>query len=217
MSEDQRPRSRPISRRKFLNLAGAITVVSGIITGVRVRSRKKLSGLAAAAEMPESTVAYRPPVLQQITLQVNGVSHTVEVDTRSTLANVLREDLHLTGTHVTCDRGECGACSVVMDGRAVYACSVLAAQANGKEILTVEGLSSDTGLDPVQEAFIECDGFQCGYCTAGQMMTVKALLLQNPNPTEADVRQAVAGNICRCGAYPGIIAAGLLAAEKAKR
>lgn len=202
-----------LSRRRFLGLAGTGVAVAGALTGVRIRRRGKLSGTVEAAELPPAMIGYRKPVIKTVGLHVNGVDYKVETDTRSTLANVLREDLHLTGTHVCCDRGECGACSVLVDGRAVYSCSVLAAQAQGKKILTVEGLSHGEKLDPIQEAFIECDGFQCGYCTAGQMMTLKGLLLRNPNPTEDDVRHAIAGNICRCGAYPGIIKAGLAAAK----
>lgn len=218
MGEEQErsKEARRLSRRRFLGLAGAVTVVTGMAATIRVRRRGKLSGTAEAAELPPEAAGYRKPVMQGVTLNVNGSEYNIAVDTRSTLANALREELHLTGTHVTCDRGECGACSVIVDGRAVYACSVLATQMEGKKILTVEGLANGEKLDPVQEAFIECDGFQCGFCTAGQLMSVKALLLRNPNPTEEDVRQAVAGNICRCGAYPGIIKAGLVAAAKSR-
>lgn len=217
MAEEERPQKESsLSRRRFLGLAGAVAAASGLLSGIRVRRRAKLSGVAEAAEKPAATQGYRKPVLQKVTLKVNGTSRQIEVDSRSTLANALREQLHFTGTHVTCDRGECGACSVLVDGRAVYSCSVLAMQMQGKEILTIEGLAQGDKLDPVQEAFIECDGFQCGYCTAGQIMTVKGLLLSNPNPSEAEVRTAIAGNICRCGAYPGIIKAALVAAEKSK-
>lgn len=214
--ENERGKKNQVSRRRFLSLAGAAAAATGLVAGIRVRRRGKLSGVAEAAELPPATKGYRKPVMQTVTLSVNGSDYTVEVDTRSTLANALREHLHLTGTHVTCDRGECGACTVLVDGRAVYSCSVLAMQMQGRQITTVEGLAQGEKLDPVQQAFIECDGFQCGYCTAGQMMSVKALLLKNPDPTEEEVRQAVAGNICRCGAYPGIIKAGLVAAAKAK-
>ncbi|MDB4894369.1 MAG: yagT [Firmicutes bacterium] len=214
--EERSQKTKAISRRRFLGVAGALATAAGLIPGIRIKRRGKLSGIAEAAERPQTGPAYRPPVMQTVTLKVNGTSQKIEVDTRTTLANALREHLHLTGTHVTCDRGECGACSVIVNGRAVYSCSVLATQVDGKEIMTVEGLAHGEKLDPVQEAFIECDGFQCGYCTSGQMMTMKALLMQNPNPTEDDVRHAIAGNICRCGAYPGIIKAGLVAAAKSK-
>lgn len=194
-------------------MAGVTAVVTGMVVGVRVRRRGRLSGEAQAAELPEAMTGYRPSVMQTVKLKVNGTEYKVEIDTRSTLANLLREELHLTATHVCCDRGECGACTVLLNGEAVYSCSVLAMQANGAEVTTVEGLIKNNKMDPVQAAFIEHDGFQCGYCTSGQMMSIKGLLLRNPNPNEAEVRQAVAGNICRCGAYPGIIAAALDAAK----
>lgn len=213
---ERSPKEPKLTRRRLMAWAGATAAATGMLAGIRIRRRGKLQGTAEAAELPPAATGYRKPVLQTVTLNVNGTDHTLEVDTRSTLANALREDLHLTGTHITCDRGECGACTVLVDGRAVYSCSVLAAQMQGKKIVTVEGLSQGEKLDPIQEAFIECDGFQCGYCTAGQMMALKALLLRNPNPTEDDVKLAVAGNICRCGAYPGIIKAGLVAAAKMK-
>ncbi|MDB4894841.1 MAG: porD [Firmicutes bacterium] len=215
MADEERSRSgSAVSRRQLLGIAGAAAAASGLLGGIRVRRRAKLSGVAEAAELPPAAVGFRKPVLQTVSLTVNGTSHNIDIDTRSTLANALREELHLTGTHVTCDRGECGACTVLVDGRAVYACTALAVQMQGKQITTVEGLAKGEKLDPIQEAFVECDGFQCGYCTAGQMMSLKALLLKNPSPTEDDVRVAVSGNICRCGAYPGIIKAGLVAAAK---
>lgn len=207
------PNSRSLSRRRFLGLTGVTAVVTGLASAVRVRRRGKLSGTAEAAPLPVAASGYRSVVTAEVKLKVNGANYAVEVDTRSTLANLLREDLRLTGSHVCCDRGECGACTVLMDGQAVYSCSVQALQANGKEIRTVEGLIQGDKLDPIQAAFIEKDGFQCGYCTAGQMMSIKGLLERNPDPTEGEVRQAVAGNICRCGAYPGIIAAALAAAK----
>jgi len=211
MRQQQRPPR--LARRTLLKAAGTVAASSGLLGGVRIRRRGRLSGQALAAELPPAARGYRPAVMQAVILTVNGTEYTVEVDTRDTLANLLRERLHLTGTHVTCDRGECGACTVVVDGRAVYSCSVLAVQVQGREILTIEGLAAADGLDPIQQAFIDCDGFQCGYCTAGQIMSIKACLMREPDPTEAEIRNAVAGNICRCGAYPGIIAAGLQAAK----
>lgn len=205
--------TQKIGRRSLLKRVGAAAAAAGLLGGVRIRRRAKLLGRAEAAEVPPAAQGYRPPVMQTVTLTVNGTEYTVEVDSRDTLANLLRERLRLTGTHVTCDRGECGACTVVVEGRAIYSCSVLAVQMQGKEVLTIEGLATEDGLDPVQQAFIDCDGFQCGYCTSGQIMSIKACLMQNPDPTEEDIRNAVAGNICRCGAYAGIIAAGLQAAR----
>jgi aerobic-type carbon monoxide dehydrogenase small subunit (CoxS/CutS family) len=125
-------------------------------------------------------------------------------------------DLHLTGTKKVCDKGECGACTVILDGQAVYACLILAIECEGHEIVTIEGLSDGQHLDPVQQAFIEYEGFQCGFCTSGQIMSVKALLGNSPDPGEEDIRMAIAGNICRCGAYSRIIEAAKAAAKISK-
>ncbi len=127
---------------------------------------------------------------------------------------MLRREIGLTGTKKACDRGNCGACTVIVDGRAVYACSLLAMTVDGKKILTVEGLAEGDKLHPIQKAFSEHGGYQCGFCTSGQMMATKALLDKNPRPTEKEVRSALAGNVCRCGAYPKIIESVLSASKK---
>ena len=150
-----------------------------------------------------------------LNLKVNGKNYKVEVEHRNTLAEVLRDQLGLTGTKIGCDRGECGACTVMINGRNLYSCSQLAVWMEGKEILTIEGLAKGDKLDPVQEAFIEHDGPQCGFCTPGQIMSGKALLLKKPNPTEAEVRRGLSGNLCRCGNYNREVAA-VLAAAKAR-
>ena len=128
---------------------------------------------------------------------------------------MLRDELGMTGTRIGCDRGECGACTVVVGGRNIYSCSQLAVWMNGKEILTVEGLAKGDKLDPIQQAFIEHDGPQCGFCTSGQIMSGKALLMRNANPNEAQVRRALSGNLCRCGNYNREVEA-VLAAAKAR-
>ena len=148
-------------------------------------------------------------------LKVNGKSYRVEVEHRHTLAEVLRDQLGLTGTKIGCDRGECGACTVIINGRNMYSCSQLAIWMEGKEILTIEGLAQGDKLDPLQEAFIEHDGPQCGFCTSGQIMSGKALLMKNSKPTEAQARRALSGNLCRCGNYNREVAAVLAAAIKA--
>jgi xanthine dehydrogenase YagT iron-sulfur-binding subunit len=143
-----------------------------------------------------------------ITLEVNGRKHNFEADSRTTLLDALREYIHLTGTKKGCDHGQCGTCTVLVDDRRINSCLTFALMNEGKSIITIEGLASDeTSLDPIQTAFITHDGFQCGYCTPGQIMSAYALLREIPNPSEAEVREFMSGNICRCGAYPNIVAA----------
>lgn len=149
---------------------------------------------------------------RRVTLTVNGHPRVVEVLARRTLAEALREDLGLTGTKIGCNRAECGSCTVVLDGRAVFACSVLAVEAAGREVETVEGLGAPGALHPLQAAFIQHDAVQCGICIPGMLMSLKALLDATRTPTEADVREAVGGNLCRCGTYPNTVKATLAAA-----
>jgi aerobic carbon-monoxide dehydrogenase small subunit len=145
---------------------------------------------------------------------VNGVKHEAVVEPRTLLVYFLREHLGLTGTHVGCDTSQCGACTIQLNGRAVKSCTILAVQANGAEITTVEGLARDGALHPVQEGFREKHGLQCGYCTPGMIMTGVSLLEENPNPTEAEIRHALEGNLCRCTGYVNIVESIRWAAEK---
>lgn len=142
----------------------------------------------------------------KVELKVNGDIYTLEIPPQRTLVDVLREDLHLTGTKKGCGEGECGACTVLMDGKPVNSCMVLAPQAQGKEIITIEGLAGEK-LHPIQEAFVANGAIQCGYCTPGFIMTAFALLKHNPNPSEEEIRTAIAGNICRCTGYVKIVEA----------
>jgi aerobic-type carbon monoxide dehydrogenase small subunit (CoxS/CutS family) len=135
------------------------------------------------------------------------------IEPRRTLLDALRHDLDLTGTKKVCDMGDCGACTVMVDGRAMYACLLLAVDCDGRDVRTIEGLVEGDALDPVQEAFIEHDAFQCGYCTPGQIMSLRALLDADPEPTDAEILRAVTGNVCRCGAYRNIAQAGRRAVE----
>ena len=151
---------------------------------------------------------------RRITVMVNGEKRTVEVEPRLLLSHLIRQGLQLTGTHMGCDTTGCGACTVLLKGRPVKSCTVLAVQADGRSVETVEGLSSAQQLHPIQEGFKEEHGLQCGYCTPGMMMATKALLERNPNPTEDEVRWALSGNICRCTGYQNIVKAVLWAAEK---
>lgn len=156
------------------------------------------------------------PGAVDVALEVNGDAVTVHVPPHRTLLDTLRETLGLTGAKRVCDEGACGACTVLLDGEPVYACLTLAVACAGRSVRTVEGLSTD-GLHPVQQAFIDHDAFQCGFCTPGQIMSCVALLERNASPTAEDVLRAVSGNLCRCGAYPNIVAAALSAAKKQAR
>jgi aerobic-type carbon monoxide dehydrogenase small subunit (CoxS/CutS family) len=199
-------KGKGVSRRDFLKGLG------GGAVGTAVISSGLLHVDPAQAYVPEATGA--TPTKSTVNLKVNRKNYRVEVEHRSTLAEILRDELGLTGTKIGCDRGECGACTVIINGRNIYSCSQLAVWMDGKEIVTIEGLAQGDKLDPVQEAFIEHDGPQCGFCTSGQIMSGKALLLKNSKPTEAQARRALSGNLCRCGNYNREVAAVLAAASK---
>jgi aerobic-type carbon monoxide dehydrogenase small subunit (CoxS/CutS family) len=147
-------------------------------------------------------------------LHINGATHALVVEPRRSLLDVLREELQLTGAKKVCDMGNCGACTVLVNGRAMYACLMLAIDCTETEITTVEGLSDNGELDPVQQAFIDADAFQCGFCTPGQVMSLKALLQENPHPGDAEIERALSGNLCRCGAYQHLMRAGRIAAGR---
>ena len=154
-----------------------------------------------------------PVALRTISVEVNGTTYEREVEARRLLVHFLRDDLDLTGTHVGCDTGNCGACSVIVNGTLLKSCMMLAIQADGASIETVEGLGADGELAPLQQAFGEHHALQCGYCTPGMLMSAKALLDENPEPTEGEIRRAIQGNICRCTGYVNIVEAIAAAAE----
>ncbi len=190
---------RGVSRRAFLKTmgVGAMAVAaSGDLSPKNVSATEELG----AEEMTK------------ITLLINGRRRRIIVEPRWSLLFVLRERLGLTGTKVGCERGECGTCTVLINNAPRYACMTLAVEAEGSEIVTVEGLMRGEKLGPVQQAFLEDDAFQCGYCTPGQIMAVEGLLRANPSPSPDEVREAVSGNLCRCGAYPNIVRAAQRAA-----
>ncbi|MEE8348527.1 MAG: (2Fe-2S)-binding protein [Acidobacteriota bacterium] len=193
---------KPITRRSFLEKSGTGIAVAGTIPALSIPVPQR--GSSPDASAPTS----------QIQLKVNGQAHRIEVEDRWTLTEVLRDHLGLTGTRLGCDRGECGACTVLLEGKNVYSCSYLAVWADGKDITTVEGLARGDELDPLQQAFITHDGPQCGFCTSGQLMSARALLNDNPHPTEKEARQAMAGNVCRCSNYNRYLEAVLAAAEE---
>ena len=190
-----------ISRRTFFEGTGAGLVAST----VPLRGQP---APPAARTVPHTTIK----------LTVNGTVHRITVEDRWTLVEVLRDYLGLTGSKIGCDRGECGACTVLVDGKNVYSCSQLAVWADGRTVETVEGLAQNGKLDPLQQAFIHCDGPQCGFCTSGQLMSARALLNRNPHPNAEEVREGMTGNICRCGNYNHYVesvlaAAGMLSAQ----
>jgi xanthine dehydrogenase YagT iron-sulfur-binding subunit len=200
--EPGRELHRPgMTRRGFLQLMGAGAAVSAVAPGAEPGSAAPITGEAETAG---------------ISLRVNGRVHRMLIEPRWSLLFVLREKLGLTGTKVGCERGECGACTVLMDGQPRYACMMLAAEAEGKEITTLEGLLIGEELGPVQQAFLEEDAFQCGYCTPGQIMAVEGLLRVNPDPSPEEIRLGVSGNLCRCGAYSNIFRAVRRAGELRK-
>ena len=164
--------------------------------------------------MTEVITAREGAITRPITVRVNGTAHSAVVETRLLLAHFLRETLGLTGTHMGCDTTSCGACTVLLDGVPVKSCTVFAVQAEGHDVTTVEGLETADGLHPIQQAFHEEHGLQCGFCTPGMMLTATALLRENPNPTDEEIRWALSGNICRCTGYQNIVKAVHNAAAK---
>jgi len=204
MADEQRPRSPAadagLSRRGFLTTAG-LGAVGLAAAGSEAPAAAPATNVAGATE--------RVP----LALAVNGRVHHLMVEPRWSLAHVLREELGMTGTKVGCDRGECGACTVLLDDRPRYSCLTLALEAEGAAITTLEGLMKGEELGAVQRAFVEHDAFQCGYCTPGQIVAVEGLLRAHPDPTPEEIRHGVAGNLCRCGAYPHIFGAARRAAE----
>jgi carbon-monoxide dehydrogenase small subunit len=150
----------------------------------------------------------------RIRVTVNGVEHTTDVESRLLLVHLLREVLGLTGTHIGCDTTHCGACTVLLDGEPVKSCTMLAVQADGRQLMTVEGLEKDGKLDPIQDGFFQEHGLQCGFCTPGMMLTGYALLRRNPKPSETEIREAISGNLCRCTGYVNIVKAIQHAAER---
>ena len=202
MRDDPHPRLPNLTRRAFLSTAGSSAAAAAIAgcapTSTRTAARES-PGAAAAGPLIEGAVP--------VTLRINGKEQRLAVDPRTTLLDCLRETVALTGTKKGCDHGQCGACTVHVNGRRVNSCLSLALMHDGEEITTIEGLGTLDALHPMQAAFVACDGYQCGYCTSGQIMSAVALLKEPCGPDDADVKELMSGNICRCGAYPNIVAA----------
>jgi xanthine dehydrogenase YagT iron-sulfur-binding subunit len=185
------PESSGVSRREFLKIGG-ITVAVPLVAGPRV--------VEAAGE----PVKVYGPGKVPIELTVNGKKHALQLEPRVTLLDALRDSLEITGAKRVCDRAECGSCTVLMNNKAVYACSVLAIEARGTDITTVESLIQGEKLHPIQQAFVDNDASQCGFCTPGFVVATKAFLEKHPNPTAEEIRHGLSGNLCRCGTYHGI-------------
>lgn len=187
-----------VSRRSFLSGMG----IAGVATAAT-----PLAYADAAQTKPATAPDAVIPGTVPVTLKVNGQTHSVQIDPRATLLDTLRETLHLTGTKKGCDHGQCGACTVHLNGRRANSCLTFAAMHQNAEITTIEGLGQPGKLHPMQASFVEHDAFQCGYCTPGQIMSAVAMLKEPWGSGDAEVREALSGNICRCGAYPNILAA----------
>ncbi|HYB91265.1 MAG TPA: (2Fe-2S)-binding protein [Candidatus Binataceae bacterium] len=206
MSSDRRKPTRPpaITRRSFLKRA--VATGAGAVAATLAHLP---AGEAAGNELAEGIAEHLGPGAVAIDLRINGELRRIAVEPRVTLLRALREHLGLTGTKLVCDRGACGACTVHLDGRPVTSCMMLAVDARGHEITTIEGLGSPARMHPVQSAFVEADALQCGFCTPGLVMSVAAAISRNPSASPDEIRRAVAGNICRCGAYPHVFDAAL--------
>jgi xanthine dehydrogenase YagT iron-sulfur-binding subunit len=191
-----------LSRRSFLSHVGA----AGVATAAAAVTPLAASAIAEAPVSAEKTAEALPGSVT-VTLKVNGESHAIRIDPRATLLDTLRETIHLTGTKKGCDHGQCGACTVHIDGRRVNSCLTFAAMQQNVEITTIEGIGQPGRLHPMQAAFVEHDGYQCGYCTSGQIMSAIAMVREPWGADNHDVKEAMSGNICRCGAYPNIVAA----------
>ena len=200
------------SRRQFIRSLAAISA------GLTVAAPLKQAAAVTEENIPKSAPPNKGGVqgLTEISLKVNGNTQRLVVDPRVMLLDALRDRLELTGTKKGCDRGACGACTVHLEGKRVLSCLTLAVMAQGKEITTIEGLAKGDELHPVQAAFIECDGFQCGYCTPGQIMSAVACISEGHTGSDRQIREFMSGNLCRCGAYPNIVDAIKIAAAKMK-
>jgi aerobic-type carbon monoxide dehydrogenase small subunit (CoxS/CutS family) len=205
-SDDRKPRKLPaISRRSFIKGAGAVAAAAGL---VRVPSAS-----ADQKSLPAGVIESLGPAAESIELKINGHATELTIEPRVTLLGALREHLGLTGTKLVCDRGACGACTVHLDGRPVTSCMMLAVDARGHEVTTIEGLGTPAAMHPVQAAFVAHDALQCGFCTPGMVMSVAAALARNPAATIDDIKHATAGNTCRCGTYTHVFEAALSVAK----
>jgi len=207
MAKSKKKKNQTFTRRDFLKGFGGGAIGAAVTPSLLTQDKSTLQ--TQEGKIPLFTK-------KQITLTVNEKKFTLIVESGETLLHVLRERLNLTGTKKTCDRGECGGCTILLNGKPVYSCMYLAVRADGKNITTIEGLATDGKLHPVQQAFIDKDAYQCGFCTPGFIVSSVALLNTNPNPSQEDIQKALSGNLCRCGSYIKVYDA-ISAASKSKR
>jgi xanthine dehydrogenase YagT iron-sulfur-binding subunit len=197
--ELKNPNPQGVTRRSFLVHLGLASASVAVGAPVPAKEIVEKSGVAAAKEVSKTGIA--------ISFNVNGTKRNLKIDPRTTLLDCLRENLNLTGTKKGCDHGQCGACTVHINGQRANSCLTLAIMCQGEEITTIEGLGTPDKLHPMQKAFVDCDAYQCGYCTSGQIMSATALLKEGCGAQNSQIREAMSGNICRCGAYQNILAA----------
>jgi xanthine dehydrogenase YagT iron-sulfur-binding subunit len=207
MDKGPRKKGKTVTRRDFIKGMGGGAIAATVASTATAAPRPQ-AGSESPLEARE---------IKTVTLKVNGRSRTLKVMPRETLLSVLRDRLGLTGAKRTCNRGECGSCTVLLDGKPVYSCLTLAARLDGRSVTTVEGLARQGRLHPVQQAFIDEDGYQCGYCTPGFVMAAAGLLVQNPSPSFEEIKTGLSGNICRCGNYQKIYKAVSTAAARSRR
>ncbi len=190
-------KKKGLSRRSFIKGVGSGVVGSYVVAPALTKSR--------VGKISENESLKLDEGMYVLSTKVNGKKIIAKVKGNTTLVEFLRDELQLTGTKVICNQGECGGCTVLLDGKTVYSCQMLALDADGKEVLTIEGLMNGEELHPVQKAFVDKDGLQCGFCTPGQVMAAYGLLIKNPNPSDSQIQYGMSGNLCRCAAYPKIV------------
>jgi xanthine dehydrogenase YagT iron-sulfur-binding subunit len=208
MEKIKKKKRKTYTRRDFLKGFGSGALSTAVVPKLLVQDASSLQTKGGKVPLYSK---------KQITLTINEKKYVLVVEPRETLLHVLRERLKLTGIKESCNAGECGACTVIMDGRTVYSCMILAVEAEGSRITTIEGLLDGEKLHPLQQAFSDNDAMQCGYCTPGQIMSAKAFLDKNPNPTAEEIKRAMSGNLCRCVSYPHILNAVMDASKRLKK
>jgi xanthine dehydrogenase YagT iron-sulfur-binding subunit len=205
--QDERDKRPEEKRRSEFGRSTRRAFISRLGTASLLATAGPVATVLGQSSVKERVSSSEPKDAIPVTLTVNGKKHDLRIDPRTSLLDCLREHLHLTGSKKGCDHGQCGACTVHVNGRRVLSCLSLAAMQEGNEITTLEGIGQPDNLHPVQAAFVACDAYQCGYCTSGQIMSAVALLKEPCGPEDADVKELMSGNICRCGAYPNIVTA----------